>query len=76
LSDIALEQLQASEARLVKALGDPTKAVFYDDFKRENRPISEIQGALAAIRAEISRLTTGGTGSTLVVRRARMSVDL
>lgn len=75
MSDTTLEQLKASESRLVRALGDPTKTVFYDDFKRENRPISEIQDALNAIRAEISQLTTGGGGSTLVIRRARQSVD-
>lgn len=56
MSTLTLEQLQAAETRLVTAMGDPTRAVFYDDFKRENRPISEIQDALAAIRSEIRRL--------------------
>lgn len=55
MSATTLEQLQAYEARLIRALGDPTKAVFYDDFKRENRPVSEIQSALATVRAEIAR---------------------
>lgn len=55
MSATTLDQLKAYEARLLKALGDPTKAVFYDDFKRENRPVSELQSALATVRAEIAR---------------------
>lgn len=55
MSATTLDQLRAYEARLIRALGDPTKAVFYDDFKRENRPVSEIQSALASVRAEIAR---------------------
>ncbi len=57
MSAVTLEQLKAYEAKLIRALGDPTKAVFYDDFKRENRPISEVQAALAAVRAEIALAT-------------------
>lgn len=57
MSEVTLEQLKAYEAKLIRALGDPTKAVFYDDFKRENRPISEIQSALAAVRSEIALAT-------------------
>ena len=49
-----LDQLKTYEARLVAALGDPTKAVFYDDFKRENRPVSELRSALATVREEIA----------------------
>ena len=67
-----LDQLQASEARLVRALGDPTKTVFYDEFKRENRPISEIQDALQAIRREIAALTGEASGSSLRIRRVRI----
>lgn len=75
MSALTLEQLQAAETRLVTAMGDPTRAVFYDDFKRENRPISEIQDALAAIRSEIRRLRDGGSGSTLTLRPARIHLD-
>jgi len=57
MSTVTLEQLQAYEAKLIRALGDPTKAVFYDDFKRENRPVSEITTALAFVRSEIAKLT-------------------
>ena len=67
-----LDQLQASEARLVRALVDPTKTVFYDEFKRENRPISEIQDALQAIRREIAALTGEASGSSLRIRRVRI----
>ncbi len=51
---MTLEQLRAMETRLVIALGDTTRAVFYDDFKRENRPISEVTAALDRVRAEIA----------------------
>lgn len=75
MSGLTLEQLQAAETRLVTAMADPARAVFYDDFKRENRPISEIQDALAAIRSEIRRVTGAGSGSTLRVRPARLHLD-
>jgi len=57
LSAVTLEQLQAAEAKLIRALGDPTRTVFFDEFKRENRPVSELQSALASIRSEIAKLT-------------------
>lgn len=69
-----LTRLRASEARLVAAMGDPTRAVFYDDFKRENRPISEIKDALSFVRSEIARLE-GRTGGTLRIRPVRMGTD-
>lgn len=73
MSAVTLEQLRASEAKLIRALGDPTRTVFYDEFKRENRPISEIEDALQAIRREISRLAgDGDAGSTFRVRPVRM----
>lgn len=72
---MTLEQLRAAESRLVRALGDPTKSVFYDDFKRENRPISEIQDALSAIRAEIAAAISGAPASTLIVRPVRIRSD-
>lgn len=72
MSAVTLEQLQASEAKLIRALGDPTKTVFYDEFKRENRPISEIQDALQAVRREIARLKGEDTGSSMRVRPVRM----
>lgn len=75
MSDLTLEQLRAAESRLVRALGDPTKVVFYDDFKRENRPISEIQDALTAIRAEIAALISGRPATTLVIRPVRIRND-
>lgn len=64
MSAVTLEQLQAYEAKLLRALGDPTKVVFYDDFKRENRPVAEIQSALAAVRAEIARMTPADAAVT------------
>lgn len=75
MSDLTLEQLRTAETRLVRALGDPTKVVFYDDFKQENRPISEIQDALAAIRAEIAASISGRPASTLVIRPVRIRND-
>lgn len=72
---MTLEQLRAAESRLVRALGDPAKSVFYDDFKRENRPISEIQDALSAIRAEIAAAINGTPASTLIVRPVRIRSD-
>ncbi|NBB65077.1 hypothetical protein GVN18_38115 [Pseudomonas sp. ODNR1LW] len=75
MSDLTLEQLKQAESRLVRALSDPTKAVFYDDFKQENRPISEIQDALAAIRAEITAQISGRAPTTLVIRPVRIRND-
>lgn len=70
-----LEQLKASEAKLIRALGDPTKTVFFDEFKKENRPIGEIQDALAAIRREIAALDGTASASTTKIRRARIESD-
>ncbi|HCQ52694.1 MAG TPA: hypothetical protein DIV82_00340 [Brevundimonas diminuta] len=66
---MTLEQLRAMETRLVTALGDTTRAVFYDDFKRENRPISEVTAALDRVRAEIVRLSPVDPASSLAPRR-------
>lgn len=49
-----LEQLRAYEAKLVKAASDPTKSVWYDDFRKESRPFAEIQKQLAWVRSEIA----------------------
>ncbi len=71
---MTLDQLKAAEARLVRALGDPTKTVFYDEFKRENRPSAEIEDALRAIRREISAHADNATPpSRSVIRPVRMS---
>lgn len=72
MSAVTLEQLEAAEAKLIRALGDPTKTVFYDEFKRENRPISEIEDALQAIRREIGRLKGTDSGSSMRIRQVRM----
>lgn len=69
-----LASLRASETRLVAAMGDPTRAVFYDDFKKENRPISEIAAALAFVRSEIRKLE-GGEGGSFRIRTVRMGND-
>lgn len=58
-----LSDLRAYEAKLIKALGDPTKAVFYDEFKKENRPISELRSALDAIRVEIASAEAEADGT-------------
>lgn len=49
-----LDELRAYEAKLVKAASDPTKSVWYDDFRKENRPFAEIQQQLAWVRGEIA----------------------
>lgn len=49
-----LATLQAYEAKLVKAAADPMKQVWYDDFRKENRPFSEISAQLAWVRSEIA----------------------
>lgn len=49
-----LDELKAYEAKLVKAASDPTKSVWYDDFRKENRPFAEIQQQLAWVRGEIA----------------------
>lgn len=73
MSAVTLDQLKAQEARLIRALGDPTKTVFYDEFKRENRPIGEIEDALQAIRREIGRLLGTADAGSLKVRPVRMT---
>jgi len=57
LTTVSLEDLRAYEARLIRALADPTRAIFYDDFKRENRPVSELETALSRVRVEIAKAT-------------------
>ena len=49
-----LTELRAYEAKLVKAAADPTKQTWFDDFRREMRPFSEIQRQLTWVRAEIA----------------------
>lgn len=69
MTAVTLEQLQAYEARLLSAMADPTKAIFYDDFKRENRPVSELDAALTRVRAEIVRLTPFDPQAEVAPRR-------
>lgn len=54
MSTHTLTELRAFERKLVAALADPTAEVWYDDFKKRNRPVAELQPALAAVRAEIA----------------------
>lgn len=53
---LTLDQLRAIETKLLTALGDPTLSVAYDHFRRENRPIGDIQKSLDQVRSEISAL--------------------
>lgn len=69
MSQLTLEQLQAFEAKLIRAIADPTRTVFYDEFKRENRPVAELQSALATVRTEIIRLKGETTQTTPPPRR-------
>jgi len=69
LTTVTLDQLKAFEARLLTALSDPTKAIFYDDFKRENRPVSELDAALTRVRAEIVRMTPLDPAAAVPARR-------
>lgn len=54
-----LATLQSYEAELLAALGDPSRSLFFDHFKMENRPIAEVQAALSQIRREISNAQSG-----------------
>lgn len=69
MTTVTLDQLKAFEARLLTALADPTKAIFYDDFKRENRPVSELETALTRVRSEIAKLTPADPCAVLPARR-------
>lgn len=69
MTTVTLDQLKAFEARLLTALSDPTRAVFYDDFKRENRPVAELDQALTRVRAEIARLTPADPAAAIPARR-------
>lgn len=64
-----LSELQAYEAKLIKAAADPTKAVYFDDFKRENRPFDEITQQLSWVRGEIARAQAAAGTATLRNRR-------
>lgn len=50
-----LVELQSYEAKLLKAIGDPTLEVWYDDFRKRSRPVSELQDALSQVRREIAQ---------------------
>lgn len=63
-----LVQLQAFEVKLLAAIGDPTIEVWYDDFRKRSRPVSELQSALAQVRAEIAA-HPDNTTTTRPVRR-------
>lgn len=54
MTTTTLEQLRAYEAKLLKAMGDPTQEVWYDDFRKRNRPVAELQSALSWVRREIA----------------------
>lgn len=54
-----LTELQGYESDLLRAIGDPTKTVFFDHFRLENRPMAEIQAALDQVRREISKINIG-----------------
>lgn len=64
-----LNELQAYEAKLIKAMGDPLAEVWYDEFKKKNRPISELKDALAEIRKQIAKVQ-GQTRSRHLLPRA------
>jgi hypothetical protein len=64
----SLSDLQAYEAKLLKAIGDPTIEVWFDDFRKRMRPVSELQDALSQVRREIST-HPDNTSTTQRVRR-------
>lgn len=55
MSTTTLAQLRAYEAKLTKAMGDPAAEVWFDDFRKKNRPISELKSAMDWVRGEIAR---------------------
>ena len=58
---VTLAQLREYEAKLLRAMADPTAETWYDQFKKKNRPVSELQVALKQVRAEIAhRLADAG----------------
>lgn len=65
-----LSELQAYEAKLIKAMGDPLAEVWYDEFKKKNRPVSELKEALAEIEKRIAK-AQGKTRSRHLLPRAR-----
>ena len=64
----SLTQLQAYEAKLLKAIGDPTIEVWFDDFRKRMRPVGELQDALSQVRREIAN-HADNTSTTHRVRR-------
>lgn len=69
-----LADLQAYEAKLVKAAADPAKSVWFDDFRKENRPFSEIQAQLAWVRREIAAHPDNTSAKTRTSRRLPRAV--
>lgn len=51
----SLDDLLARKEKLEKAAADPTKSVWYDDFKREMRPFHEIAAQLDLVEAQIRK---------------------
>ena len=52
----SLTDLQTYEANILKALGNPTAEVWYDNFHKKSRPVGELQAALIEVRSEMAKL--------------------
>lgn len=75
MATFTLAELVAFERKLIKAMADPTRQVWYDDFRKENRPFSEIAQQLSWVRGEIARhpdtVRTGAARSKFLAPRNR-----
>lgn len=63
-----LAQLQAYEASITAAMGDPTKESWFDDFRQVMRPVTELAAQLEWVRAEIAN-SPENANPTVRVRR-------
>lgn len=68
MTTTTLAQYRAYEAKLVKAAANPLKQVWFDDFRREYRPFSEIEKQLVWVRKEIAAHPDNATTTTRVRR--------
>jgi hypothetical protein len=65
---LTLTDLQTIESNLLKAIGNPTLSVAYDHFRREMRPVSDLQKSLDQVRSEMAALTKTASSAPRVRR--------